>query len=79
MREMTTEIKLPKLGFAVNDGVIAEWLLADGMQVVEGQPLYSLENDKAVTEMEAPASGRLKILVSPGTRCEVGTVLGIIE
>jgi pyruvate/2-oxoglutarate dehydrogenase complex dihydrolipoamide acyltransferase (E2) component len=76
---MATEILVPKLGFAVSSNVVAEWLVGDGMQVTEGQPLYSLETDKAVTEIEAPGSGRLQILVPAGTSCEIGTVLGLIE
>jgi pyruvate/2-oxoglutarate dehydrogenase complex dihydrolipoamide acyltransferase (E2) component len=76
---MAVEVLLPKLGFSVNEGVIAEWLVADGGQAVEGQPLFSLENEKAVTEIESPASGTLKILKAPGESFAVGTVLALIE
>ena len=75
---MSTEIILPKLGFAMTEGNIAEWLVPDGGAVVQGQPLFSLENDKAVQEVEAPASGTLKILTPPGQSCPVGTVIGEI-
>ena len=63
---MSTEIILPKIGFSMNEGTVAEWLVADGAQVVEGQPLYSLESDKSVEEIPAPASGTLKILKAAG-------------
>lgn len=75
---MSTEIILPKLGFSMTEGNIAEWLVPDGGAVVQGQPLFSLENDKAVQEVEAPASGTLKILTPPGHSCPVGTVIGEI-
>ena len=75
---MSTEIILPKLGFSMTEGNIAEWLVPDGGAVVQGQPLFSLENDKAVQEVEAPASGTLKILTPPGEVCPVGTVIGEI-
>lgn len=75
---MSTEIILPKLGFSMTEGNIAEWLVPDGGAVVQGQPLFSLENDKAVQEVEAPASGTLKILTPPGQSCPVGTVIGEI-
>ncbi|WP_294198173.1 lipoyl domain-containing protein [uncultured Sphingomonas sp.] len=76
---MATEVLLPKLGFSMNEGVLAEWLVADGGQAVEGEPLFALESDKSTNEVESPASGTLKILKEPGETYEVGTVLGIIE
>lgn len=76
---MATEVLLPKLGFSMNEGVLAEWLVADGGQAVEGEPLFALESDKSTNEVESPASGTLKILKESGDTYEVGTVLGIIE
>jgi pyruvate/2-oxoglutarate dehydrogenase complex dihydrolipoamide acyltransferase (E2) component len=75
---MSTQILLPKLGFAMEEGTLAEWLVADGASVSEGQPLYSLESEKSVEEIPAPASGVLKIIVAPGQLMKVGTVLGEI-
>jgi pyruvate/2-oxoglutarate dehydrogenase complex dihydrolipoamide acyltransferase (E2) component len=74
-----TEVLLPKLGFSMNEGVFAEWLVADGASVKEGEPLFALESDKSTNEVESPASGTLKILKETGETYEVGTVLGIIE
>jgi len=76
---MSTDILLPKLGFSMSEGQVAEWLVADGKQVMAGQPLFSLESDKSVTEIEAPATGILKILVQPAETCPVGTILGTID
>ena len=76
---MAVEILLPKIGFSMNEGQIAEWLAKDGDQVSEGQPLYSLEADKSTNEVEAPASGTLRIVAKMGETYEVGTVLGSIE
>jgi pyruvate/2-oxoglutarate dehydrogenase complex dihydrolipoamide acyltransferase (E2) component len=76
---MSTDVLLPRLGFAVSEGTIAEWLVQDGQQVRAGEPLYSLEADKAVTEIEAPGSGRLRIIVPPGQAHPVGTLLAVIE
>ena len=75
---MSTEILLPKIGFSMNEGTLAEWLIADGAEVKEGQPLYSLESEKSVQEIEAPASGTLKIIKAAGEVYTVGTVLGEI-
>ncbi len=76
---MATEILLPKIGFSMTEGEIAEWLFADGDQVNEGDPLFLLEADKSANEVEAPASGILHILVPAGETYEVGTILGTIE
>ena len=76
---MAVEILLPKLGFSMTEGQVAEWLAKDGEEVKEGQPLYSLEADKSTNEVEAPATGKLKIAIQPGETHEVGTVLGYIE
>jgi len=75
---MSTDVLLPKIGFSMNEGTLAEWLVADGGQAIEGQPLYSLESDKSTQEVDAPASGTLKILAELGETYEVGTVLARI-
>ena len=75
---MATEIILPKLGFSMNEGMLAEWLVVDGGEVKEGDPLFALESDKSTQEVDAPTSGTLKILKQPGETYEVGTVLGEI-
>lgn len=76
---MATEILLPKLGFSMNEGILSEWLVSDGGSVTEGQPLFALESDKSTNEVEAPATGTLKILKDTGETYEVGTLLGLIE
>ena len=75
---MATDILLPKIGFSMNEGVIAEWLVADGDQVSEGQAIYSLESDKSTNEVESPASGTIRIVAEVSETYEVGTVLGTI-
>ena len=75
---MTTQILFPKIGFSMEEGTLAEWMVGDGATVVEGQPLYALESDKSVQEVESPATGTLKILAQPGEVYKVGDVLGEI-
>jgi pyruvate/2-oxoglutarate dehydrogenase complex dihydrolipoamide acyltransferase (E2) component len=80
-REMTmaVEVILPKLGFSMNEGILAEWLVADGATVKEGEPLFALESDKSTQEVDSPASGTLKILKEVGETYEVGTILAEIS
>lgn len=76
---MAIPVTLPKIGFSMNEGVLAEWLVEDGATVSEGQPIYSLESDKSTNEVESPASGTIRILGQIGETYEVGTVLAEID
>jgi len=75
---MTTQVLLPKLGFSMNEGTLAEWLAEDGANVNEGQILYALESDKSIQEVESPASGTLRIVAQVGEVYPVGTLLAEI-
>lgn len=75
---MSTQVLLPKLGFSMNEGTLSEWLVADGASVAEGDLLYALESEKSVQEIEAPASGTLRIIAQVGETYEVGTLLAEI-
>jgi pyruvate/2-oxoglutarate dehydrogenase complex dihydrolipoamide acyltransferase (E2) component len=81
MRECAVgvEVLIPKLGFAMNEGSIAEWLVEDGARVDSGQPIYSLESDKSVVEIESPAAGTLRIIGRIGEVYSVGTVIAEIS
>ena len=76
---MTFLVTVPKIGFSMNEGVLAEWLVEDGAQVSEGQPLYALESDKSTNEVESPASGTLKIIGEIGETYEVGALIAEIS
>ena len=72
---MSIKILLPKIGFAMDEGTIVEWLVVDGHEVSTGQPLYTLESDKSVQEVESPGAGVLRIIRQAGGTCKVGEVL----
>jgi pyruvate/2-oxoglutarate dehydrogenase complex dihydrolipoamide acyltransferase (E2) component len=63
---------------STTEGILAEWLVDDGAMVEVGQPIYSLETDKSVQEIEAPESGRLSQKVVAGETYAVGTLIGEI-
>ncbi len=54
---------MPRLGLTMREGKILEWYKKDGDPVVKGEPLFSIENEKASLDIESPASGILKIQV----------------
>lgn len=76
--ELSTQVLLPKIGFSMNEGTLSEWLVVDGSRVTEGQPLFALESEKSVQEIEAPASGILKIIAQEGEVYPVGALLAEI-
>jgi len=76
---MATEVLVPKIGFSMSEGTLTELLVEDGATVTEGQPIYALESDKSINEVESPASGVLKILMAPSDEpIAVGTKVGEI-
>lgn len=76
---MAVEVLLPKLSFSMDEGKLVDWLVANGESVAEGAPLYEIESEKAVQEVESPASGVLRIQVAAGETVAIGTVLAVIE
>jgi pyruvate/2-oxoglutarate dehydrogenase complex dihydrolipoamide acyltransferase (E2) component len=63
---------------STTEGTLTEWLVDDGERVEEGQPIYCLETDKSVQEIEAPESGRLTQKAAAGETYPVGTEIGEI-
>lgn len=74
-----TELHIPAAGDAVSEVQLVEWLAADGASVKEGEVIYTIESDKSVLEIEAPASGVLKIIGAAGSIFPVGSLIGTIS
>lgn len=62
----------------MTEGTLAEWLVADGQDVAEGQPIYVIETEKAAQDIDAPAAGRLTHKLPAGAAYDVGTEIGEI-
>ncbi len=76
---MTTEVILPKLGLAQEEGTIVKWLKPEGGRVAKGEPLFEVMTDKATLEVESPASGVvLRILVPEGETVPVAATIALI-
>ena len=75
---MSVEVRIPQIGFSTQEGTLVEWLIADGEHVDEGADLYSLELDKSVQDIPAPASGTLKVHAAAGEVYPVGTLIAEI-
>jgi pyruvate/2-oxoglutarate dehydrogenase complex dihydrolipoamide acyltransferase (E2) component len=76
---MAYEFKLPDLGEGLTEGEIARWLVAEGQELAEDDPLVEIATDKTTVEIPSPAAGTVtKILVGEGQVVPVGTVLVVI-
>jgi pyruvate dehydrogenase E2 component (dihydrolipoamide acetyltransferase) len=77
---MMQEFKLPDLGEGVHEGEIIDVLVAVGDSVEEGNPILTIETDKATVEMPSPFTGTVKeIRVKSGDMVKVGDVLMVFE
>lgn len=73
------EIKMPQMGQSVEEASIVQWLKKEGERVQKGEPLASIQTDKAEIEYESPESGVLrKILVPADELVPVMTVIALI-
>jgi pyruvate dehydrogenase E2 component (dihydrolipoyllysine-residue acetyltransferase) len=73
------EFKLPDLGEGLTEGEIARWLVAEGQEIAEDDPLVEIATDKTTVEIPSPAAGTVsRILVHEGDVVPVGTVLVVI-
>src|SRR3712207_7996343 len=51
----------------LTEGEIARWLVAEGDEVAEDQPLVEVQTDKTTVEIPSPAAGKVaRILVGEG-------------
>jgi pyruvate dehydrogenase E2 component (dihydrolipoamide acetyltransferase) len=76
---MAYEFKLPDLGEGLTEGEIARWLVQEGQEIAEDDPLVEVQTDKTTVEIPSPAAGKVaRILVEEGKVVPVGTVLVVI-
>ncbi len=76
---MAYSFKLPDLGEGLTEGEVARWLVSEGQEIAEDEPLVEIQTDKTVVEIPSPAAGTVsRILVEEGAVVAVGTVLVVI-
>ena len=76
---MAYEFKFPDIGEGLTEGEIVRWLVKEGDEIKEGQPLVEVETDKALAEIPSPKTGViLKILAKEKEIVKVGQVIVVI-
>ncbi|HXX66312.1 MAG TPA: 2-oxo acid dehydrogenase subunit E2 [Polyangiaceae bacterium] len=77
---MLIDVTLPQLGESVSEGTISKWLVREGDVVSKDQPIASIATDKADSDVNAPAGGRVsKLLAAEGQVVPVKTVIAQID
>ena len=76
---MPTLVKMPKWGLTMTTGTVTEWIAAEGQEIASGAPLLTVETEKAVNDVEAPAGGILrKIVAEAGSEVPVSGPVAVI-
>lgn len=74
------EVRMQPLTETMLEGTIVQWLKREGESVREGEPLLEVETDKAVSEVNSPASGVVsKLLCESGQTVAVGAIIAYLE
>ncbi|MEM7359317.1 MAG: dihydrolipoamide acetyltransferase family protein [Pseudomonadota bacterium] len=69
---------MPKWGIEMTEGVLAEWLVAEGEAFAKGQVIAAIETDKIVNEVEADYDAVcLRLIAKPETEHVVGALLAV--
>jgi len=77
---MRTTLKMPKVGDAVDEVVVADVAVTAGDRVVEGQTLFSVETDKTQVDVPAPFAGTVReVLIAVGDDLRTGTPTVVLE
>jgi pyruvate dehydrogenase E2 component (dihydrolipoamide acetyltransferase) len=76
---MAVEVTMPKFGLTMHEGTIQRFFKAVGDTVNAGDPLYEVETEKVLYEVESPASGVLAVaLFEEGATVECGVAVAVI-
>ena len=76
---MATELKMPQMGYDMEEGTVVRWLKEEGSTVVRNEPVAEIETDKAVVEFESEAEGvLLRIVASEGSIVPVGETIALV-
>jgi len=73
------EFRLPDVGEGVAEGEVVKWLVKEGAEVAENQPIVEVMTDKVNVEIPSPKKGTiLKFMAKEGETVKVGQILLVI-
>ncbi|MEM7026485.1 MAG: acetoin dehydrogenase dihydrolipoyllysine-residue acetyltransferase subunit, partial [Pseudomonadota bacterium] len=79
MSDAVKAIVMPKWGLAMQEGMVARWLVGEGTEVTSGDEILDIETSKIANVFESPVSGPLRRqVVGEGETVPVGALLGVV-
>ena len=77
---MEKQLAMPRLRSEMTKGVLCAWLKEEGEAVKAGEPIYEIETDKVVNQIEATEDGIIKkLLRDEGDEVGAGEPVAILE
>ncbi len=74
------EVIMPKMGDAMEEGTLLQWLKSEGEEVSAGDPIAEIETDKVTMELEAEDAGMLaQLIATEGQEVPVGEAIAFIQ
>ena len=74
---MALEVTMPKFGLTMHEGTIQRFFKLPGESVKAGEPIFEVETEKVLYEVESPATGTIAVaLCEEGATVECG--LGVV-
>lgn len=79
MSDQVRPIVMPKWGLAMQEGMVAKWLVEEGAEIRAGDEILDIETSKIANVFESPVAGPLRrIVVREGETVPVGALLGVV-
>lgn len=69
---MKITMRVPKSAVSSQEGTLAQWHVEDGATVETGQPIYSIEMEKATMAVDAPFKAQVHHIATVGESYAVG-------
>jgi pyruvate dehydrogenase E2 component (dihydrolipoamide acetyltransferase) len=79
MSDQIKPIVMPKWGLAMQEGMVAKWLVEQGAEIKAGDEILDIETSKIANVFESPVAGPLRrVVVGEGETVPVGALLGVV-
>jgi pyruvate dehydrogenase E2 component (dihydrolipoamide acetyltransferase) len=79
MSDQIKPIVMPKWGLAMQEGMVAKWLVEPGAEIKAGDEILDIETSKIANVFESPVAGPLRrAVVGEGETVPVGALLGVV-
>ncbi len=73
------KVIMPQIGMTMVAGIIDNWKVKDGDTVSKGDVIVEITTEKLSNDIEAPASGKIRLLAEEGDTIECGEPIAEIE